>query len=672
MRLRMFFLIVILLLEWGRCPNALAQRDVRASIDSERGSDSFLDKKVFDKARSFIFRDSTYYLGHFFLGGYLYFRANDKLGFNKAIAPLQKALQLIETDYDQQLRTRTNSYVEYNAVYRYHSDYGFIAYLLEQCYQNVEMPDKAIEVLRHVRDRNFQVEQGVDSYNTMAWIYHRNRVYTSQKFPFLKNSIKENVAMANRLLDSALWKINDNMPMNSGLFDPSYLNHQYLSTFHYKAMIMDYKLEIDSANLYYDELIRYGRYSSNNYAEFKLAMGELPEADQYFHEAEQRGEYTGEKHTREYFYMRGTLDIYKGHPEMADTLLRKVLDEQGATPGYGWHCIGLSRAQHYEGLTDESQNRANKASRFQELHIGTTWGEEQYHLSVASLNYINQLQLKKEFLFENDQWWFWFNPVNWYEWLQYSLEIHQQKLVLASLVAENMERDQVLYSIFSSENLISFDEVWSLIDGIGNEYFIDVYKKKLESDKRPNLKKYFRYFLGKLYLAEGNDDEAIRYFQSVLDEEPNDDYQTLLYARVMEGMAMATSGSKRSGWMLKMYQLYPQLVPFSDLTMKFRLETSGDTDSDAASEILDDLKDCNLDFTSSPEAPTASLHFANTSDGVQVSYTVQTFAGRMINEGILRLTADQIGDGGRILGYKLFGINKEKIGEKPEAVKVPV
>jgi hypothetical protein len=96
----------------------------------------------------------------------------------------------------------------------------------------------------------------MDSYNTMAWIFHRNRVYTPSQFPFLKNSVKENVAAANRYLDSALMKIHNDMPVNNGLYDPTFINRQYLSTYHYKAMIHDYLLDIDSANYYYDLLIQ--------------------------------------------------------------------------------------------------------------------------------------------------------------------------------------------------------------------------------------------------------------------------------------------------------------------------------------------------------------------------------------------------------------------------------
>jgi tetratricopeptide (TPR) repeat protein len=571
-------------------------------------------------------------------------------------------LDKIEYDYDPLLKIRTNDYATYNANYRYQFDYGLITYFLGRCYQNVERQDKAMEVLRHIRDRNFQVEINSDSYNTMAWIFHRNRVYTSKQFPFLKNSVKENVNAANRYLDSAIQKIQNDFPVNNGLYDPQFLNRQYLSTIHYKAMIHDYLLDIDSANYYYDLLIQNNAYSSNNYAEFKLAMGELEEAELFFKEAEER-ERSPEKTTKEYYYMRGTLATYRGHPEQADTLLNNVLQQQGSTPGYGWHCIGLARAQHYEGLTAESQERANKAARFQELHIGTTWGQEQYNLAVESLNYINQQQFKKEYWFEHHEWYFWLNPLNWYRWVKYTLEIRHHKMVLASLVAENPEREQVIYSIFSPENLITFDEVWSVIEGFGNEYFIDIYKKRLQTDKRPRVKKYFRYFLGKLYLAEGKEKEAIQYFEQVLNDPNRDDpYQTLLLARVYEGLALASDGAEQKSYTQQMYQLYPQLLPFSDLTMAFQLEVEGQQ-SDVVENILKDLRNSRIDFTEDKKAPRISLTFSAQGGAINVNYSVQG-AGQA-QQGTLRVEENERDQAGKLLAYRLFGIQKTKTGERP-------
>jgi tetratricopeptide (TPR) repeat protein len=645
-----------------------AQNSVRQKMDSERDG-SFQDPKTYEKARSFIRRDSTYYLGYLLEGAYLFYRANDELGFNKAIPPLQKALDKIEHDYDRILRTRSNSYAVYGPNYRYHYDYGLITYFLTQCYQNVEQQVKAMNVLGHIRDRNFQVEPIQDSYNTMAWIYHRNRMYTSARFPFLKNSVLENVRTANRYLDSALWKIQEDFSMNNGLYDPGFLNRQFLGTFHYKAMIYDYLLNIDSANYYYDILIQNNAYSSNNYAEFKLAMGEFEQAELFFKEAEQHD--TGsEKNTKEYYFMRGTLAIYRGHPEKADSLLAGVLQSQGSTPGYGWHSIGLARAQHYEGLTAESQEHTNKAARFQELHIGTTWGQEHYNLAVASLNYINQVQFKKEFLFEHDEWYFWLNPINWYRWIKYTLSIRHHKMVLASLVAENPEREQVLYSLFSPENIITFDEVWSLIDGFGNEYFIDIYKKRLQNDQRPQLRKYFLYVLGKLYLAEDKEDTAIQYFEQALNAAAaGDQYETLLTARIFEGLAMATGEEASNEYTRRLYNTYPQLLPFADVSMAFRLEVKNG-DGEQHQNIVNDLKSSNIEFNSNANNPVVTIDFAPRGEALDIIYEVS--AGNSIQQrGTLRIEANEKESAGKLLAYRLFGIQKARLGEQPP-VPTPV
>lgn len=647
-----------------------AQNKIREQLDQERATvGSFLDIKMYEKARSFIRRDSTYYVGYLLEGGYLFFRANDELGFTKAIGPLKKALDKIENDFDPILKIRTNDYATYSADYKYQYDYGLIAYFLNRCYQNVEDQDNAMEVLKHVRDRNFQLELSMDSYNTMAWLYHRNRVYTSKKYSFLKNSVKENVAAANRCLDSALRKIQIDMPLNNGLWDPRTLNRQYLSTYHYKAMIHDYLLDIDSANYYYDQLIQNGAYSANNYAEFKLAMGEMEQAELFFRQAEER-EQSAEKTTKEYFYMRGTLATYRGHPEEADSLLNQVLQSQGSTPGYGWHCIGLARAQHYEGLTAESQERINKAARFQELHIGTTWGQEQYNLAVASLQYLNQLNFKREYMFEHDEWYFWFNPVNWYRWVKYTIEIRHHKMLLASLVAENPERDQVIYSLFSPENLITFDEVWSVMEGFGNDYFIRMYKDRLNNDKRPRLKKYYRYVLGKLYLAEGKNKEAAEYFGEVTsDPECTDPFQTLLMARTYEGLAMASSGQTRKTSIERLYRIYPQLMPFTNFTMRFRLEVQGQLNEEQE-EIIDQLKNTRIDFTDDENAPAVTLSFTQRASALDINYSVQ-MQGEQMQHGTFSVEKTEMPDAGKLIAYHLFGIQKTKIGEHPAAVPQP-
>src|SRR5690348_11727584 len=136
MKLRFFICILSLL------PMVVAaQNNIRRQLDSEREG-SFTDYKTYEKAKRFIRADSTYYLGYLLEGAYLFYRANDRLGFKIASEPLKKALAKMENDYDALLRTRSNNYGVYSANYRFQFDYGMIAYFLGRCYQNLEQQNE--------------------------------------------------------------------------------------------------------------------------------------------------------------------------------------------------------------------------------------------------------------------------------------------------------------------------------------------------------------------------------------------------------------------------------------------------------------------------------------------------------------------------------------------------
>src|SRR6478735_3343979 len=133
--MRLYLLIAFFSLTWL---HASAQGSVRQQIDKDRGKGALTEEKSYEKGRSFIRRDSTYYVGYMLEGAYSFFRANDELGFNKASVPLQKALDRVENDFDPLLRMRTNNFNDYSANYKYQFDYGLITYFLDRCYQNVE------------------------------------------------------------------------------------------------------------------------------------------------------------------------------------------------------------------------------------------------------------------------------------------------------------------------------------------------------------------------------------------------------------------------------------------------------------------------------------------------------------------------------------------------------
>lgn len=643
----------------------------RDAMDQERQGINFEDMKAYTKGKEFIRRDSTYYAGYYLQGAFLYYRAADADGFARAIVPLEKAMKLIEKDYKWQLRTRTSDFFTFFNVYQRQQDYGFMAYFLEQCYQNIEQPDKAMEVLRRVRDKNMQLEFAVEPYNTMAWLYHRNRMFTSDRYAFLKNTVKENNSMAMKMLDSAAWKYNRDYYLNTRIFLPNFVEQQRFGIYHYKAILFAYNFEVDSAEYYYSQMQEWQGFSNNNYANFKYTCGEFKLAEDFYTIAASN-EDLSEKRTREYNYMRGMIDVYKGIPAHSDSVLNRVIERQGSTPGFGWHSIGLARALHYEGLTAESQHRLKKANDFHELHIGTTWGQEQYELCIALFNYMNKLHEAKEMCFENDGFWYWWNPFNfhWAEQLLLKMEANSLKMIVAALLANNPERPDVIYTLFSSENLMSFDEVWFLLSDFSNNYFIDKYKKLLETDKREKVKKYFRYFLGRLLLQKGEEEDAETYLKAVLNDETLDTtYDRLLIARCYEGLAEAyeeqdKDAESRSA-ALTFYKTYPQLVPYSDVRIPFRLSVTGDNTEDFKA-IREELEDTDIDWTEETTAPKVEVEFRINGKNKEIHYAVYGPQNEPILSGAMMIKKTE--DTGKLLAYRIFGIKKTEIGQKVETL----
>src|SRR5690606_26116879 len=94
------FIVSVLLLHW--CSELNAQTlhvnnpDQRAIIDAKRTVADMKGREALLRSREFIREDSTYYVGYLFEGVYKASHATDFFGVQNAIAPLEKALQLLE------------------------------------------------------------------------------------------------------------------------------------------------------------------------------------------------------------------------------------------------------------------------------------------------------------------------------------------------------------------------------------------------------------------------------------------------------------------------------------------------------------------------------------------------------------------------------------------------
>lgn len=350
---------------------------IRQKIDEERKGVWYMDKKALELSEKFIRQDKNYYIGHMYQGSFKYNRASDYFGFKNAIKPLEEAMRLIEKDYDYRIRTRTSDVRLFIEGYQYQLDFTWIAYLLYECYSNIEQPTEAMRILDKVKNKRLQKELYCPSYPSMSWIIHRNRFHTSKKYPFLKNTIEENELLALKYLDSAIGRIQKNYYLNSSIFSAGHELDDFRSVYWNKSLIFSYNFEMDSAEYYYDQLKSTGSFSENNYAYTKLMNGEFGESIRYFEIGKKKDDMS-EKRTKEFYYMLALLNIYKGKPETGIKDLTDIITKMGSTPGFGWNNIGLARSYYYNGQLFESQKHLTKAAEFEEMHIGTTWAPEQY------------------------------------------------------------------------------------------------------------------------------------------------------------------------------------------------------------------------------------------------------------------------------------------------------
>jgi len=628
-------------------------------IDAKRASENMNSEDALPRSREFIRIDSTYYVGWMFEGVYKYNHAADYLGYKTAIQPLAHALDLIEHDYAKALATRTDDPLKYIPIYRLQIDYTMMANYLMNCYSNTDQPEKAFATVRRSLRWNFQNQYYMDAYNYLAWIVHRNRFYTHDQYGFLKNSIDENEALANRYLDSSMRTALRNEPYNDKL-QPGITQNDKIGVYHYKNILYSYAFNIDSAMHYFNLMRDFNRLPHNNYANFKVVCGEFRTADEEYGRAAL--EDPGDHRLQEWAYYSTILDIYKGKPNSGIQLAHDMIKASGVTPGYGWYNIALGRCMLYDGQTGEAERYAQKAADFKEVHIGTTLGQSQYDFSIALLKLMSKEREWEMQKFEHGNWRY--NPNVLMKMAQKMGEKYMQEFLIINEFSQNPERDRVIYKLFSTESTVSWDEIWYLIHDFSTQFFIRRFEHEAATDKRKNITRYFRLMICRLKMKQGDYHEAKQDLDVLLgNANIDEDYEKLFLARVYEAEAECARELKNSSdydaWMYKLYHLFPQLIPYDGLQMNMTLAVSGNADA----KVIDRLKACNINWVADARvpAPIVNLTFAGAGDKKSITYSVRDREGNVIvqQQAFGWKDADAAGTA---LAYKLFNI-----GSKPAA-----
>ena len=633
----------------------------RANIDAKRAIENMYGEDALPRSREFKRTDSTYYVGWMFEGIYKYNHAADYAGFRNAIVALEKALQLLERDYKRALSVRSENILILLPAYNFQIDFTTIANTLVHAYGNTDQPDKIIPVLRRAIKYNFQREYYLDPYNMLAWTVHRNRFYTSAKYPFLKNTIDENEALANRYLDSGMRRIETNKAINTTLFPPGYIAQEKSGVYHYKNILHAYNFRIDSAEYYFELMRKNGRLPHNNYANFKSICGDFRTAEAEYKIASEQD--AGDKRLQEWAYFTSILHLYKANPKNGAALARNMIKAGGSTPGYGWYNIALARSLTYDGQVAQAERYGSRAADFKELHIGTTLGQSHYEFGLQLIKLVNKEQAWQMDKFEHSNWWY--NPKVLASMARKLSDKYLQQFLIINQFAQNPERERVIYKLFSTENVVSWDEIWYLVKDFSTRYFLNRFRKEATTDKRQYIRKYFEFFTAKLLMEQGKHKQA----KSMLDKllrDPNTDaeYEKLFTARLYQAEAECADelgkDKERDEWLYELYKLYPQLLPFTGLKPNLTLHVSGDVDK----EVVNRLRACNINWisgNSTVRAPEAYVIFTGKGKKKSITYYVLDNGGNYIvaQQSFAWQKAEETG---KELAYRLFNIG----GREPE------
>jgi hypothetical protein len=598
------YVILLVLFAYGKT-SFTQNTGARYEIDAKRIGVNFYDKDALPRSREFIRLDSTYYVGWYYEGMFKFDRAADYLGYKNCIAPLRKAFFLFERNYKNDLKkVLTPGHYSFAQ-----SDIVQIANALYDSYSNVEEPDSVMWLLDRIQSWN----TGTDfmEYDVKAaWTIHRNRIYLN-KYSFLKNSVLANERLA--------------------------LDHLYKSlaggdanSIFYLALIHNYLLNMDSAALYYDILKQTGGFSYNNYAHFQNTLGNFGEAIIDF----QNDKYAFDKRLIEAYYFLPTLFVNSGQTKKAIDETNGIIYTNGSTPGFGWYNIALARSYLYNGQLDSCDKAITKAAQFKEVHIGTTLGQAQYDFAVNVIKLILATNKIERIKFLNSGWWYSIKDLSAIAALKG--EQFLLKFALVNELSGNPEREITIYNIFSSENVVGFDEILNIMKNISPHYFSNVYREKIQTEKRQNIVRYMQLFYGEFSYEDGDYTESKQTFENILNTALLDtSHEKLFVARLYESLATSyahdNEHSKAENMQYNFFKEYPQLLPFSGLTLKMNLGTSP-VENTIEKKIIRELKSCNIDFTDEKNVniPSAFIRFSKLKNKYEVDYGVVGSDDRII------------------------------------------
>ncbi len=644
----------------------------RYEIDAKRLGVMPTDRDALPRGREFIRLDSTYYVGWMYQGLYLHDRSVDIAGYQRALPLLRKAFLLMEKDYSGLLASLYNDPMFYMQNNMRYNDYLVMARALREAYEYLEMPDSAMWVLNKVQQKNFK-RDFLGVYGAKAWLIHRNRFYTSKQFAFLGNSVAENEQKALQACYDGFSYIRRNLPQNNLWFGENQSQFDRQFVYHYLALIHCYLKNYDSSNYYYQQMADAGTVSWNNYGSMKAEIGEFAEATEMY--GRDKYKYGGVKNLMEPYYYLPILDVYAGKTTEAISTAKEAITFSNSSPGFGWYNIALSRSYMYNGQLDSAYDALDKAANFKEVHIGTTLTQPQYDFTIGLLKLVWLNKKIEELKFVHKNWWY--HPKWLYEVAEMEARKYTHEYVLANQLALNPERVRIIYDLFCGESTVGYDEIYYLMERFSPSYFLKLMDNYISTDPREKIRRYFDLYKAKLQWHNGDYSEATTTFNNILNTTRLDSANEKLFlGRLYESLWRQAVQNKNESKALQFQQLlfhnYPNLIPFSGMPFKMKLEFNGNMDA-VTKTVVNELEGTNIDFSNahSEALPRVKLQFNR--KGIKYEVVIDVFDEKgmikVSNERFLFMSSENVASEIALRIFGKSGAAEMEAPPPPEAAK---
>jgi hypothetical protein len=244
--------------------------------------------------------------------------------------------------------------------------------------------------------------------------------------------------------------------------------------------------------------------------------------------------------------------------------------------------------------------------------------------------------------------------------------------ILINQMTANPERDRTVYDLFCGESTTTFDEAYYLIKDFSPAYFVKKYENYQQKDPRTQLQRYFRLIKHDMQWQGGKEKKAFEGYKQLVSEATFDTLNEKLFlARLCQGLAKGNDedGTQRDYdfYSNAMFETFPQLLPFSGIQIKMKLNTGG-LDDDNTAQVIKELKKCNIEWVNEADAntPIATIVFNKVGNKYEATVSVNSGSNKSIvsNEKMIFKQAAGVGTE---LALRLFGKSGARVFEKIDA-----